>query len=273
MVVSSAINDWSANVKNYFMLDAAVPTEAFYGQETKNQAMIPSSWNGYKESLRATEWYTLPAFTPVDPNTGLGDYRSRLTWRNRFTDGSLAAFYNFFSPDDDVLTSWWILQETLKGTVGILGYNNADYGGWGFNLEDTEYYVETQLPDGGSYRDPIPILEANLISDSALTTKPFFKKGVLIDSLLGAGGSDFAQTNRDRMLSESFPALTSAVGTNSVNNFDARNADMQLTYKTDIMQWPRGANGPWLHSDAKDVAYIHVYKLFKKFVDEGGLDQ
>jgi pimeloyl-ACP methyl ester carboxylesterase len=283
MVVSSAINDWSANVKNYFMLNAAVPTESFYwqestadGQDSTNQAMLPSKWSGYRKDLRSTEWYNL---FPVDPATNSVDYRSKLTWRVRFADGSLGAFNNLFSSGEDVLTDEWIWQEQLKGTVGVLGYNGADYGGWGFNLTDSEYYVETDEldPVGKKVREPISYDDANKILDSALIAKPFFKRGGLIESLLTAGASDFALTNKNRLLSESFPALTSAVGTNEVrsitvgNNIDMQDADSGFqTKKNGITKWPR-ESGLWLHSDVKDVAYVYTYGIYIDLVDRGGL--
>ena len=269
MVVSSAINDHGANVKHYFMLNAALPTEAFYGQEGTNGALTPAEWTGYREGLRATEWYKLF----INP----GDYRAQLTWRNRFTDGPLTVFTNFYSPGDEVVSTWWQFQELLKGTVGVLGYNGADYGGWGFNLQDEGYYIEEwDEQQGKMVRKPRPYAEANSFPDSALMTKPFFKRGGLIEPLLVAGGSDFAKTNRNRMLSESFPALTLAVGMNYVFNLQDSNLDMQNKFKTmknDIVQWPRIDDVRWKHSDFKDVAYLYLYNIYFKIVSSGGLSQ
>jgi hypothetical protein len=265
MVVSSAIKEHGANVKHYFMLNAALPTEAFYGQEGANGALIPAEWTGYRVGLRATEWYKL--FTPVDPVLNSGDYRSQLTWRNRFTDRPLTVFTNFYSPGDEVVSTWWQFQELLKGTVGVLTYNGANYGGWGFNLQDEGYYIEEwDEQQGKMVRKPRPYAQANLFPDSALTTKPFFKRGGLIEPLLVAGGSDFAKTNRNRMLSESFPALTLAVGMSNVQPVETRNFDMQLLFKNG---WPLERVAvhdiDWKHSDIKALGYIYVYKLFDAF--------
>jgi len=93
MVVSSAIKDHHAVVDKYYMINAAVPTEAFYKAEPVASEMIDSDWDGYKPSLRASEWHTL--FT---------DNRSQLTWRDYLASDQTIKYYNFYSPGEDVLT-------------------------------------------------------------------------------------------------------------------------------------------------------------------------
>ncbi len=94
MVVSSAIQDWGAPVRKYFMIDAAVAAEAYGADEVKNANMDHPLWRGiYDETLWASEWHTL-----FDPS----DNRSRLTWRGRF-DGVGAQAFNFYSGTEEVL--------------------------------------------------------------------------------------------------------------------------------------------------------------------------
>lgn len=168
---------------------------------------------------------------------------------------------------DEVVSYWWQLQEHLKGTVAFI----TDYGGWDFNLQD---YFETDSL-GNRTGERMPTSLANQIPDSELMIKPFFKRGRLIESLLDGGGSDFALANRNRLLSESFPALTLAVGMNNVYSVNPRNYDIQDVFKTrinDVPQWPR-ENGRWWHSDLKDIAYFYTFNLFNEFVVRGGLTQ
>jgi len=38
-------------------------------------------------------------------------------------------------------------------------------------------------------------------------------------------------------------------------------------FKTDVAQWPtKDDEERWLHSDIRDVAYLHTYKIFDKIV-------
>jgi hypothetical protein len=173
------------------------------------------------------------------------------------------------------------MQERLKGSVGVLGYNGANYGGWGFNFQDEEYYTEELDEQGSVIRERIPYSRANLISDSALTTIPFFQRGGLVEPLLALGGSDFAKSNRNRMLAESFPALTLAVGMSDVSSIaEDQNYNIQdiqkgfRTKKNNVVQWwPGGVNAPWLHGHYREVAFLYTYELFLKFVSIGGLEQ
>ncbi len=263
VVVSSAI-DHGANVKNYFLLNAAVPVEAFYAGEPESSDMYQFDWtnNPYDHFLWATEWHRL-FYVPGAQNL---DERSKLTWRNRFANGNSVSYFDFFSPGDDVLTSIFAIQEKMKGSTGIDGYNGRNYGGWGFNFAD---YYETYTTGGGGL---MLYDKANTLDPAILKTKPFFKKDGLIDAVLipGPSGSDAAKNNRDRMLAESFPALTPAVGTKGVGSFPQNyNFNMQTNFETNN-QWPRSDN-KWRHSDMKNVPYLYVYTLFDKFVKLGGL--
>ncbi|ABQ24274.1 transglutaminase domain-containing protein [Geotalea uraniireducens] len=79
MLVSSAINDWGANVSKYFLVNAAVALEA-YGDADKDPNMVHPDWNDYDQRLLASEWYNL---------FSVSDGRSKLTWRNRFANPSV----------------------------------------------------------------------------------------------------------------------------------------------------------------------------------------
>ena len=128
--------------------------------------------------------------------------------------------------------------------------------------------------------DPPPFekmstVDANAIDPAILATKPFFKKGGLMDEVLDMNGSDAAKTNRDQMLAESFPALTLPVGANKTGGLLATNSndnyDMQTKFETNNSSgWPRDKQ-QWMHSDVKNVAFLYVFNLFEAIVNSGGL--
>jgi hypothetical protein len=110
MVVSSAICEHDAPVKQYYALDAAVALEA-YGGATNNPAFFPDTyfiweqtgflnykrhgWREYPFETRASEWYRL-----FDSD----DSRNELTWRHKFADIQVKTdVFNFYSSTEDVL--------------------------------------------------------------------------------------------------------------------------------------------------------------------------
>lgn len=299
VVVSAMLSDnpafWdnasSTRIKNYLMVDAAVAIEAYDGSAAKNPDMVHQAWSGYKESLWASEWHQ--RFTATD-------HRSKLTWRDRFKARPvLTKYYNFYSSGEEVLATLtantpitdvfieqlnqlgsyaWAVQEKLKGanplSVDIIGNS---LGGWGFNGDDTEYYV-TKL-DVYGYELPIPISATNaeLIDENILMTKPFFKKGPDPDLYFpGITGSTYARNNMNRLLGGAMPARTLPAGANAVESFgdeDTYNFNMEIKFKNNNNDWPaiRAPFDNWRHSDLKDVSYPFVFNLFDNFVSLGGL--
>ncbi len=296
MLVSSAINDWGANVSKYFLINAAVALEA-YGDAAQDSNMSHPYWNNYDQKLWASEWYRL--FSAPDG-------RSKLTWRNRFANLPKEKLYNYFSSGDEVFEVHpnqdlkgvpdipgledfnsgklldvihvgrfsWSLQEKLKGRMMVEGYTGSTYGGWGFNLND---YAEKD-PYGRNTSTPISFILANGISEADLKTKPFFNvKATDMNLLSPENGSQYALDNRDRLLAEAIPARTGAAGRNEIRSFlSLHNKDMQINFtKKDAEQkiiWPRAdKDNIWLHSDIREVAYPYIYSVFDDFIQEGGL--
>jgi probable HAF family extracellular repeat protein len=188
LVVGSAIQDWGAEPANYFMIDSAVPLEAYDGNTATNDAMIHPDWISYRSASDsnyifgdrtfASEWYLNPAFPS-------GDARKTLTWRDRLSRVG-ANTYNFFSSTEDVLRKHegdpgvedvvevaltggrysWALQEKLKGRqVSVsVGHIGSTYGGWLFSLN--------VYPPG-----PVSPEQASQLSDTSLTSDPVFDPG------------------------------------------------------------------------------------------------
>jgi len=306
MLVSSAINDLGINVSNYFMLDAAMPTEGFDQTTFGNLNMIftgansfidgitinipDPGWKNYNNNLWASYWYSL--FTTSDG-------RYKLTWKGRFTN--VGNVVNFYSTGEEVLNNpssgtvgnpgaelAWADQELSKGTllqgiasgVGYIGSRGQartiTQGGWGFNST----WESTSVQPTGDYNYiPKSPQSANNLTTNQLQTNPFFTP--FSDSnLTGPNGSAEASryTIRAKVLGEAIPALSYAVGRNSVgafgpenqNNFDMVNLEDGWPQERKANQQHRAID--WFHGDSKDVAYPFTHRLWESFVKQGQLN-
>ncbi len=304
MVVLSALSDYTNTaINSFFMIDAAVAMEAIDGSVGVNTNMVHSEWAPYTNTLWASDWYQL---FPTN------DYRSQLTWRNRLSNLGAAQVYNFYSSGEEVLRtfpdtppslSWavsetlvyvagsilwpsasglipgtytWAWQEKLKGRCPWDFIIGSSHGGWKFN----DVYYDPF--DGGR---PTPST-ADSFSPSQLKSHPFFDLTSVnfgsADSIMqGLGLSDpssYAQTNRNRILSDAIPCLSLPVGANHVARLAPdggpdRNFNMQSAFENgwspSRMQLAEANN--WHHSDVHEMAYTYIYLLFNKIVTSGNL--
>ena len=282
MVLSSAIQDYGANVDYYYMIDAAVASEAYDGSMEDLATMVHPGWDSYSNRLWATEWHGL---------FEAGDHRRGLTWRDRF-GGAVSVVYNFYSLGKEVLAvkdeypsllSWaelldwslirnyaWWKQELLKGRMDMLPIGGSTYGGWGFNDEYRTTGSGVYDPSNDVFISASTPEESEDIPDYLLPNHPFFDPGAIDDLYDPVLGSDFAQTNRNQLLAEMIPALSDPAGLVEIESLPVdRNLDMQNSFET---EWPRGSSNPeWLHSDFKDIAYPYIHLLYDKFIELGGM--
>jgi len=284
MLIGSAMEDWSFSAANYFMIDAAVAKECYNESEEQTYIMSQPWWEDYDDILRATEWHRLPW-----PG---GDWRAKLTWKNRLE--GVASAHNFYSTGEEVLQNpphgntavpvsaagVWAAQEKRKG-YGLSGYIlTSAYGGWNVNfhpdyvtpINDPKTQVELTALYG-------PTSEAAF--QNKLMTMPFFNTGFDpvtsevnpdapsdIQNLFGASGSTYAspEQNRNRLLAEMIPARSTAAGSNPVAGVPG--FDMNANKNG----WPRD-DQRWRHSDLREVGYFFTYKTFDEFVVRGELNQ
>jgi hypothetical protein len=193
MVASSAIVDHGWDVLNYFMLNAAVPTEAYIGEQDDRRMMVHPDWKDegddhadYAEFLLPSNWFAL-----FDPQ----DRRSLLSWKDRFAsicDNVIC--YNFYSTGEDILRAGngdmpaffgdisnteliWVYNEMNKGTSTLGPTLTGDiHGGWGFNHE----YMDWINPGGGAHGGDgewVPMSTANsaTLPSALLVSEPFFR--------------------------------------------------------------------------------------------------
>ncbi len=308
MLVLATLNDYSnQNINTYCMVDAAVAIEAIDSTASQNPDMYPTVWTNYESSLWASKWFNL---------WSTNDARNKLTWSGRLANLQNANVYNFYSSGEEVLRDYssdpptnltsiaigqlvsiwegdtgeytWAWQEKLKGRMLFNSLLSSDHGGWSFNLGYYTYYEDGAPPT------LMPPSNAASLPNSELQTNAFFDftseyNGVGIFTadlaLYGSGGGSYAQTNRNRILSDAIPCLTLPIGANAVPRLQPpespvqKNFDMQTTYENG---WPAGrvpvnyplgttAAGEWHHSDNRAVAYTFTYPFFNKLVTVGNL--
>jgi hypothetical protein len=308
MAVLSSISDWNAPISSHFMIDAAVPIEAIQTNAIPFSGLYYSDWLCYADRLNSHEWHNL---FPTN------DGRNALTWIGRVSNLRNTDVYNFYSSGEEVLRATtsdppsellsaiqlqvygyiashtplaayaWVYGEKAKGRADSDAFLGTTHGGWLFDY----WSPVLRYTNGNGVITLMPPSQATLLPDSLLRTNSFFCLNSAHDpqpiphpdaALLGANGSQYAQTYRDRILSEAIPSLTLPVGANRVDRFAPdgepdRNFDMQQQFQNG---WPSGrpprqvgfaGAGEWHHSDFREVAYTFTYKLFKEIVNDGNL--
>ena len=275
MLVSSAAVDHNLQYDRYYMLNAAVPMEAYdAGEFTSN--MVDSVWRDVPVNYRASNWSRL-----FETN----DFRNELFWRGRFA--GIANAVNCYSPTEDVLEnatehgygSSWAKQELFKGTSiwhalnTVLFFNDSVSceGGWGINA----YYAGNP-----NYYIPLVGLDAsvsNLTREAVIEHPLFTPFRVESDSMRSTNLFTIADSNcraelRAKFLGDAIPATSFAAGANPFGRgAGIGNIDYE-TCKAGV--WPR-SKGEWSHSDLKNVAYRYNWKLYYRIInnDEGEFNE
>lgn len=286
MLVSAARQDHGLAYEKYFMLNAAVPVEAYDASSgitaTSKHDMTPAEWRDYPDRVRASHWYGLFPWW---------DARARLTWKNRFKDVDKTV--NFYSQQDEVVVNGndevdellsrkyaWYNQEMQKGSHFV---DLIPEAGWAFGRNHFTTHVS------GYTAENVPIYsfqlysatEAAGIDPEVLKTRPLFRDFTKSD-IYGENGSAFLLANdmfRWRCLSHGIPDESFAAGANPVPKWNskggsqegasdetevlngtARNVDMSTQFKE------HRAN--WLHSYFISAPLLDVHGLFERIVDE-----
>ena len=254
MLTCEAIALHGLQYSKYYMLNAAVPIEAFDAGALAQDNMKPLAWQRYSDALFANNWYR---------NFSVDDGRSGLTWRGIFAGVHDAV--NCYSPTEDVLGNApavgaggaWSAQELLKGTgtMYLLPRVRRE-GGWGFNPDHT-----VPLSQNGE------LLKTEYTDEEMVTSPPFLPFAEEWLHATNAVTAAQVAAVRDRILADGIPAQTFAAGANPVGVFgDAGNYNYQSATPNG---WPRknGDVAVWEHSDIKNVAYYYVHVLFEKIKD------
>jgi len=266
----------------------------------------PIEW-GYQPFLWASEWYKRFNNMP-------GDGRATLTWRNIFEEVRNKETYVYYTPTDEAFrpfnysldkvdsgsypdnrTDWpgvedvlqnyscfnnskigtysWAIQELFKGRFLIDSDSNT--GGWGFNLDDDDYW---KYPDPvSSKRVPISPYIANDIRMEQLKARPFFSINPEHSELYSDQPVSVSNLLREELLANEIPALTFAAGHRGIEEISSepgKNIDIRLNYAIG-KPWPEDRlNGyEWRHSDVYAIAYPFLFNLYDEWVNKinGGI--
>ena len=95
MLVSAAAKDFNLQYSKYYMLNAAVPMEA-YDASSQSGLMVDGAWKDMDTSFRASRWSEQFESTPYE-----GDFRKYLSWKGRFA--GIHDAVNCYSPTEDIL--------------------------------------------------------------------------------------------------------------------------------------------------------------------------
>lgn len=256
MLVSEAAVRYGLVYSKYYMLNAAVPMEA-YDAVALNEEMYEHGWTEVPPAKWASHWHERIPYE--------NDPRRSLKWAGRFA--GIRNAVNCYSPTEDVLRNAtvngyggiWSVQELYKGTAALHFVPGNCEGGWGYNSEHTN--LAGLLTDFAKTNDFI---------DTELVVSPIFRK--FDNELLHQTNRiTIAQTELNKVLGDGIPATSFAAGANVISAFgNAGNYNYQSVGNTPN-GWPKeddDDNPVWEHSDIKNVAYFYVRQFFKKIIDE-----
>lgn len=271
MLVSSAAVDHRLPYDRYYLLNAAVPQEA-YDADAHTQAMVDRHWLNVPEVYRASGWSRLFA---------TNDFRSALSWKGRFA--GIRRAVNLYSPTDEVLAnarpkslmlegSVWKIQEMSKGSAVWHALNAvsagrdriACEGGWGVN---TFYALNPYYYLAGFNRTVAGLSREDAIRHPPFT--PFRTEATNMHDVARFQIEDGAARAelRAKFLADAVPAESFAVGANPVRGLS--NSSM-TSYANASGMWPeqrlRADTCLWLHSDMKNIAYFFVHPIFERMV-------
>jgi Bacterial TSP3 repeat len=295
----------------YFLLNAALPTEALTGDATNTlqaSQMTERQWRGYSRRLLAADWYKL---------FSVDDQRRSYTWSNCFGRARFTVpLVNCYSPGEDVTncpaktedaavlsTLWagraidygvWKTQEMLKGvgwarSLASLAMERGQ-GGWGFNSAWRGAYVPGAQSNGaGGYYEHIAPSVADKITVSQLMNHPFFQPFAekWLHDIRPRRPSPLLDDRLVRydLLARGIPAMTFAAGAVAITGLENaqlpglghENVNLETEGRISGARWPtdghkaENAPGRWLHSDFKNVALPFVNPLFQLMINRGQL--
>lgn len=288
MVVSSAIQDHGLRPARYFMLNAAIPAEAFdptLGADySTSNSLVHPDWYDYASRIWSARWHEL--FIAADD-------RSKLTWRGRFADvASYTDLYNFHSgtensPGDEVLQIRdtppemlddlhygfpasidfghysWHKQEMGKGRLTVVNplIAGTTWAGWGFQLFQT--WQESPSGNTGGYvYNPMPCTNANAMIDSELRTTPVF-----LHSPSAMFSPSISSNTVAEILACGIPALSGPAGSRNFSDF----GDYDMNNLDENAPWGRNSDvyeKRWLHSDIKNMALPFTSRVFQQMLQD-----
>lgn len=285
MLVSHAIQSGGFAPTRYYMINAAVPIEAYdlnAVDDDQRKAMIEHDWKNREARFYAANWHNLFGATP-------SDHRNGLTWKNRFVRVRRDfESYNFYSLGEDVVENSTTDTASVAETLLRQGFNFSR-GAWVAQELVKGVSWTTSLADffmirgqAGWKRDLWYLgVSPSEIANQELVTRPFFsdfKEKDLIDRdvTIASAKAGKSMVQYD-LLARGLPSLSYAAAANRISSFEllTRDFNMEKDGRTQN-QWPLEghdrdpkATGRWLHSDFKDVALPYVFQMYAAMIEKG----
>ena len=277
MLVSAAAQDWGLEYDQFFMLNAAVPVEAYDpSPATRAEIMTPDVWKPYERRVRPTCWYDL------FPE---GDGRRNLTWKGRFAN--VTNTVNYFSREEEVVNNGdgkrynplvrnfvWHNQEYRKGWCIA---SSIKEGGWLFNPAYdvlTEYTTTYGTIYGYERRSPEG---AALLDNEAIKTNSFFgpfSNGLMYETSAGSVLANNYEI-RAELLTHCIPSESFAVGANPVPAWGGEGPiDDGSTCNIDMSKLKNGApdlpekKQYWVHSYFINRSPKRTAELYKSLINK-----
>ena len=284
MVVSHAIQSGGLSPSRYYMINAAVPIEAYdigNVDAVQRAAMVKDDWKNRPTRFYAANWHELFSATSTD-------HRNELSWKNRF-QGVLLKAHNFYSPGEDVVAN---VPETDSSAVGATILNqgfNFTRGAWkaqelvkGVSWTASLAALFMERGQAGWDSDLAYLFTPNAsITNEQLKTRPFFDEFkeddlINIDPAIASAKAGETKVQYD-LLARGLPALSYAAAANLVPALSGdRNFNMETEGRTPN-RWPSEGHtstttqNRWLHSDFKNAALPYVYQMYEAMIAKGSL--
>ena len=260
MLVSSAAKDHGLDYSLYYMLNAAVPMEA-YDSDASNPEMIDADWRDLPERVYSANWWRL---FPIE------DGRRSLTWSGRFS--GIHDVINCYSTTEDTLGNlemddslldrlwdkkFWGAQELNKGTKKQKALPESwghSEGGWGFNpnLGSTEILLWS--PTDKLKKRIETLTPLDLIADPIF--RPFDEEFL---TLRGTLSTNMVSGIQSQILANGIPAISFAAGANVLSEDSILK---NLNYPQYLENgYPEKRSG-WFHSDIKKLSFFFVRTFF-----------
>lgn len=282
MLVSHAIQSGGFTPTRYYMINAAVPVEAYdssvleqKGPGSAYEAMTESGWKGKDDRMFASNWHRL-----FDPTY---DSRGKLGWKGIFKEvvtGTITT--NFYTPGEDVVenpksSSSLIILDMIHNfdtERGAWGHQEMIKGGAGLGR-----FAFKRVQGGWDRRAN---LDAPVISSDELGTNPrfgLFLEGDLFSDDESVGSIKAAEPRvLYDLLARGLPALSYAAAANPVPSLVAGSSNFNMETQGRVSGvWPLDGHGDdrfgqWNHSDFKNVSLPYVARMYQSMIDKGNLE-
>ena len=263
VLTSSAAAHYNLDYERYYMLNPAVPIEAYdSGSFTSN--MVDSAFDAVDKKYWSANWSEL---------FGEDDARSTVSWRGIFA--GIHDAVNCYSPTEDVLKNAsangfggaWAKQELFKGTtvwpsILLFTWEHVESeGGWGINSDfmcDPTVY----LPGVGYY----PRINDLYTPERAITNTlftAFGDKSLMVTNRI----ESLPDTTKWKLLADAIPATSFAAAANEMNSVKTGIEEWNYEeYKSG--NWPRTSffEEKWYHSDIGKVAYFYLHGFYERII-------